>query len=261
MVISQSSTASTRPGIGCVEHQVVQLVIVVHQCGRAGDRQAVHQPADQAGHFGDLFDFGALPTVGPAAHLPLQEARRLAQKYAIGIHLVESGQAIHEALADAAAEIRRRAVIRRHIAPQHDAVAAFHDEENRADDVRVLAQQEHLRSRLEHRMHRAQDAIFPRHVVGFGRHRTERRPAQDILASTGLQQVSQVGVAARKLLDAQSRLYAFQLAAQVAGQDTRVDLLAWAKCRHRCHRTSAIGRMGEPVPPRILSGIATKTNS
>ena len=76
-------------------------------------------------------------------------------------------------------------------------------------------------------MHGLQHHVFARHVVRFRRHRAQRTAPQHILARRRAQQIRQIRMAARELLDGQT-LAAFNLAAQIVGQSLMVQFLACA---------------------------------
>ena len=66
-------------------------------------------------------------------------------------------------------------------------------------------------------------------------------------------------MAAGELAHGQSAFDALELAAQVSGERLRVDLFPFADGGEVGRRSHAMasGRMGDPVPPRILRGVAT----
>jgi hypothetical protein len=106
--------------------------------------------------------------------------------------------------------------------------------------------------------------ILTRHIVGFGGDRAKRRPAQDIFAPARFEQVRQVRVTAGKLTQGQSGFDSFEPAAQISSERLRVDLFPFADGAEfgRCGiHAMASGRMGDPVPPRILSGVAVNRNA
>ena len=66
-------------------------------------------------------------------------------------------------------------------------------------------------------MHGLEHAGFADHVVRFGSDRSQRRAPQHVLSSVDAQQVSEIRMAAGKLLDVNAVIDSFDLAAQMIG--------------------------------------------
>ena len=116
----------------------------------------------------------------------------------------------------------------RDLVADDQAGAPFHQEKRRAEDGGVLANQIDSGSFGEVRMNRMENFVFPGHVVGFGSHRTERRPAQHVFASRGFDKVNEIGMAARKLGDADICCRPGEVLAQVFRERVQVQFFACA---------------------------------
>jgi len=113
---------------------------------------------------------------------------------------MQAHQAINEGLAQPARIFGNRGQFGGSRIADHNAATPLHQEKGSADHSRVLAEMKYLRRFREMRMDRAQYTIFACHVVGLGRDRPQRRPAQDILSRPYPQQVHEIGMAVRELL-------------------------------------------------------------
>ncbi len=172
---------------------------------------------------------------------------------------VQVGQRIDQRLADAPVELRSAGEFRRDVVADDEAAAPLLDDEHRADDAFVLAQQEALRRQRKAPMQHRQHAVLAPHVVrpgGIGPNGGRRstnsfvsnavpvgpHPSPPPLAGEGvsspspappppqagegwgggeLQQVSQVGLAAAELAHRQCALGAGQMRAQIGFEPAR----------------------------------------
>src|SRR6185436_3443819 len=73
-------------------------------------------------------------------------------------------------------------------------------------------------------MHGFEHAIFARHIMRLGRHGPKRRTSQYAFAIARPEQIRQVRMPARKLLNRDSPLNTLDLSAQVHGERLRIDL-------------------------------------
>ncbi len=87
------------------------------------------------------------------------------------------------------------------LVPNDDAVPALHEIEDRSDDRPIVAERVGTWRQWVHRMDRRQPPEFARHVMRRRRDRTERWTPQHELALAEADQIGQVGVPTRKLLD------------------------------------------------------------
>ncbi len=101
------------------------------------------------------------------------------------------------------------------VVADHKAAAPFLDDEDRADDAFVLAQQEAARRRRIAPMQYRKNAVLAAHVVGARRDRAQGRPAQNKFLVAEAQQVGQIGLAAGELAHRQPPFGALQPRAQI----------------------------------------------
>src|SRR5439155_1424586 len=97
----------------------------------------------------------SMPPLGPAAYLPFDESRRLAeagQAVSRDVDCMQVAERVDERLADAAAHSWTVGQRRRFIVPHDNAVPALHDVEDRPDDTRIVAEQVRPRRVRKHRM-------------------------------------------------------------------------------------------------------------
>src|SRR5581483_7989323 len=137
----------------------------------------------------------------PAGDLQFEKPRGLTQHYFGYVHSVQRSQAVNESLADAAPEICVVRIFDRDLPPEHQPLAAFHDEEDRPDDGRIVAQQECFGGLRKNRMDRPQHVVLAGHVVRLWRHWSKGWPPQHVLALACCYQISEVGMPTRELPD------------------------------------------------------------
>ena len=147
--MSHSSTARDPPGVGIVEQAIVEPVVVVEQCHFTRSGQAAPEPVEHRRHLGGrALRFLATPRGLPAPH----PAGELAFEITLGApqiaepdfgrrDQVEVGERVDEGKADAAVELRPCGEFGRDVVADHKAAPPFLDDEHRADDAFVLAQE------------------------------------------------------------------------------------------------------------------------
>ena len=81
-------------------------------------------------------------------------------------------------------------------------------------------------------MHGFEYAKLPRHVVCFGRHWPHRRPAQHVFAIASADQIGEIRMATRELLDSHTTLSPFDFAARISTQRAHIDLFTGADGRN-----------------------------
>src|SRR5215471_12250503 len=130
------------PRVARVEHDVIQLEVVMDERRRRRNGQLIGEPLDDPLHQRDLFGFRTLPPLEPTAHLTLQKTIWLSkrdQSMLFDIDGVQLDQAVDESLAHSRRIIRKSRKLRWNAIADHDAAPSLHDEENRSDDRGVLA--------------------------------------------------------------------------------------------------------------------------
>ena len=213
--------------LGADDH-VVEFGVVVQQRDRLRRRTVRVEPGGDRIQARIVRFLGRVPTLGPAGQLALDEAlgpAQLAKAGRFGIDLVEIGEGVDHGLADAPGEVRIALEARRQIGADDDAAAALHDMERRADHPVVRAQHVAARRQRIDPPEPGQHPVLPGHVVGAGRDRPERRPAQDVLGLPKAQQVGEIGVAAAELADLQRPLRPGQLVAQPGREPVGIEFL------------------------------------
>jgi hypothetical protein len=171
-------------------------------------RQPLDEPRGEGVHLRHLARLRAVPALGPAAHLPPDEPGRLPQPdepVRLDVDGVEVGERVHQRAARAPARRGPAVEFGRLLRADDEAAPALHEVEGRADDRGVPAEHERARREPVDRVDGLQDVELARHVVRARRHGAERRPAHHELLSAEAQQVSQVRVSARELLDRHRR--------------------------------------------------------
>ncbi len=159
---------------------------------------------------GDAVD--VLDVVGPGPGVALRPTGDLALDVAGGLsQIAQAGgfvvepvkrrEVVDQRLVQAAHLIRRERETGRQVLAQDHAADPPHDVEVRAEHAVVLAERERLRRERIHGVEPGQDAVLPTHVVRALHLAAERRAAQHVLALAGAQQIRQVRVPARELLD------------------------------------------------------------
>src|SRR5215212_11019319 len=185
-----------------VEHQVVELVIVVND-GRLGALGDVSdEPVGERLYFPDLVGFGLLVAPDPAPDLPLEKAIRAAQvpePCLLRVHGVQLRQGVRYGARDPMAELGGRHDSLRELIVHHDAFSPLHYVKGRPDDRLVLAEEVRPRREWVRLVQFHKHAGLATHVVGFGGNAPERRTPQHALPLPYLEQVREVGSPGGKL--------------------------------------------------------------
>src|SRR6185437_9390585 len=223
-----------------VQHQIVQFVIIMDERGPLRNRKLPGKPANHELHRWNLFGFGVIPTIGPAAHLPFEKAIGLAERckpIRREVNVVQVNQTIDEAFTDSSRI--RWGRLRWNGVAQDDPMPAFHDKEDGPDHSRVFTQMENARSLRKRRVNGAKDIVLARHVVCFRRNRAEWRAPQHVLRVVRSYQISQIGVAGRELLDCNAVFRALNFPAKVSGKAAEIQFLSGTNRRgiRHGHRT------------------------
>ena len=116
---------------------------------------------------------------------------------------------------------------RRDAAPDHLARAVLDDEEVRAGDRVIVAEQVGARRTVVMPPQPGQRPVLALHVVRADRDLAERRPADDQAAVGELEQVRQVGRAVRELPHRHQRAEPVDVRLQITGEPVPVELVAW----------------------------------
>lgn len=204
-----------------VEHDVVELEIVVDQRRCAGRGNGFRKPCHDAIHFGARLGAGAIPSISPAVDLALDESFGFAERseaVLFDIDRMHLDYAVDECPADARGAIFVARDFGRNAGAENDAPAALHQKEWRADDVRVFADQVDFGRGREVRMNGLQDLRFAHHIVSFGGNGTERGSAENVFAARDDKVVGEVGVAAGELFDLDAALDAVNFSLEIFGE-------------------------------------------
>src|SRR4051794_1265743 len=114
---------------------------------------------------------------------------------------MESGEAIHESLADAPGIIRLRKDRSGDPVSEDDAAPALHHKKHGTQYRRIFAHQIRLGRLREMRRYRFQHATFARHVVRLRSHRAEGSAPQYILLAARAYAIREVQMSTGELLD------------------------------------------------------------
>ena len=242
--------AHAREVVG-VEHEVVVLEVVVQQGRRARLRHVRGQPGGDGVHRGDLVGDGGGVAPGPALDLPAHVALGVperAQPGRVDVERVQLGEGVGGRLRQPPREGRVDLQTRGEATAQHDAADALHQIEPGPEDRFIVAQQQRPRHPRVHRRELAEDRKLAVHVVCRLDLRAERRPAQHQLVLADLQEIGEIRVTARELLDL-----------HVPGQPQRM-LQIWREAveveglAHRPGRVDpGVLRGGHRAPPRVFA--------
>ena len=93
---------------------------------------------------------------------------------------MQIGERVDERKADATVEFGTPGEFGRDVVADHKPAAPLLDDEHRADDAFVLAQQQALRRQRKAPVQHRQHAMLAAHVVRAGRDRPQGRPAQHV---------------------------------------------------------------------------------
>ena len=181
------------------EEEIIELVVVVDDGGRALGRKRRLEVGNDFVEFGEGFGAGLLPAASPAVDLAGEEAGGLAKVEEAGRGEVD-GVKFDEGVDEGFAEGPRGGGDFGGVAVEASE-AALHQVEGDADDGWVLTAVEDAGGGREDGSESGQDAILAGHVMGFGRQRTERGPAEDAFAAGCAKEVGEVRVAAGELPD------------------------------------------------------------
>ena len=243
-------------GVRRVELAVVELRIVVDQCGRRRGGQRRSQPARHVVHERDRVDLlHPRPAVGPAVDLPLDEAGRSPQVGQLALGGVEErqvGERVHDGEAEPPSEL---GVVGQRVGQfvAHDlAPAPLHDEEVGPDDVVVVAEDERPRRPVEVPPEPGQHLVLAAHVVGSRRDGPERRPAEDQLGVPDAEQVGEVGAPPGELQDLDVALEVGQRLLQEPLQPGQVELVAAA------HLGRLVGHGTDPTGRRAAGSLSDR---
>jgi hypothetical protein len=164
--------------------------------------------------------------IAPALHLALDIAdgfAEVAESRRGVVDRVEIDERVHEQVAQAASGGGVDAC--RQLLAQDDAAPAFHQIERRTEDVGLVAVGDHARRAIEHRRELREDRDLATHVVRGFHLAAERRPPQHVLAIAVMDEVRQVRVTARELLDADGAV-GTELGIEVCAERGEVELFA-----------------------------------
>lgn len=195
-----------QPGLGRVEHDVLEPVVAVGDGHRVVGRDPPGQLLDQRLHLRDQLAFGAPVLFGPAADLAFEVAARPAVVAEAGgdeVDLVQPGEGGAQFVIDRRPFGGRQAW--QGGVPEDAAFHVVHDIEAGADDRVVLAQRAHA-GHGHVTLQRLHGPVLAIDLVGAGQQHAGRLLAQDIaqrpVRAVGGQQEGRVGGAALELLHA-----------------------------------------------------------
>src|SRR5262249_19265733 len=140
-------------------------------------------------------------TLHPALDGPFEKSRRLAeiaQADAVGVKRVQPGEQLNQRCRNRSTD-RAGVESRREMSADDKARPVLHDEEVRAESIRIDTMQKRARGIGVSAPDGLQNPMLSFHVVGAGRDRAEGRPAQDVRRAVEVDQEIQVAEAAREL--------------------------------------------------------------
>src|ERR1043166_333954 len=146
----------------------------------------------------------------------------------LDVDRVQLHHAIDKRAADAAPIIFVRCDFRRYLFTEYDASPALHQKEWRADHARIVAHQVTFRRRRKVGMTGLEDARLTNHVVSLWSDWSERGPAEYVFAPADAQQVRQVRMTARKLLDFDAPPGSLDFSTQILAEGAGIELFALA---------------------------------
>ena len=183
------------------------------------------------GALGRLTALGRKPTPGPAGELAFDialGAAELAEPDFARRHEMEIGEGVDQRLADAPVEFRPAGEFGGDVVTDDETAAPFLDDEDRADDADVLAQQEAARRQLIAPVQYRQDAVLAAHVVRAGRDRAQGRPADDEFPGAEAEEIGQIGLAAGKLAHKKRPFRTLQMGTEIRFKPARIEALVRA---------------------------------
>jgi hypothetical protein len=173
------------------------------------DRHAAHRrhAADQllvqlVHHRRRIVEFRQLPSLGPPAHLALDEALGLAEITEVAgrrVEGVEISHGVHQGERDPAGDVPVRPHGGGQGGADHLTTAPFHEEEVGTEDGVVVAEEIGARRPVEVTPESREHLVLALHVVGARRDLAHRRSAQHQLRVAQPQEIREVGGAVRKL--------------------------------------------------------------
>src|SRR6185369_12029366 len=197
-------------GIVRIKHHVVELEVVMHKRGWASrfgiglGWNALGQPFNHTIDCFELACFRALPSFGPAFYLPRDKSHGFAdvhQTRRININRMKLGQRVDHSLTHSPAKIKIVADLFGDIPADNQTSSAFHKIKRDTDYGRVFAKQVRTRRARKQRMHSRKQPKFARHVVSRWGDGSKWRPPQNKLVPAKPNQIRQIRMPARKLLD------------------------------------------------------------
>ena len=192
------------PRFGCMEDQVVEPVVTVHECCRVAGRNVQRQPLDQALHRVDVLGLGSAVLRAPAADLAGEEVAGFAVVGQTDLRRVEAVQrgdhAVHVVEQCRAFSVRETGQRR---VPKSAALHVLHHVERTADQSGIAAQAVHLWHRHARVAQRVHLAVFALDRVGRGQQLARRLVAQHVTRRPSFQQVGRVRLPAFELLNLQ----------------------------------------------------------
>ena len=125
----------------------------------------------------------------------------MGQARLVDIDGVQIRERVDERQPDALSHVRVVLDLRRLFVPHDDTVPAFHDVEDRADDLRVVAEQVDPWGERIRGMDRREPAKLSRHVVSSRRDRSERGTPDHQIGRPKSDVIREVRMAPRELID------------------------------------------------------------
>src|SRR6266702_2112520 len=187
-----------------------------------------HRRHRGGGALGLLAALGCLPAPDPAGKLALEIPRRAAEAVEPDLTRrdeMEVGQRVDQGLPDAPVERGPAREFGRDVVADHKPAAPLLDDEDRANDAFVLAQQQAARRWLIAPVEHRKDAMLPAHVVRPWRDRAQGWPSQHEFPGAEAQKISQIGLAARKLAHRKRPFGARQIRAKIRLKPGRAEAL------------------------------------